>query len=443
MGRTFNVDSVPERMRARFAGQPERLAICFWLWALFDSVSDEDYPAFADRCMREVKERGFNCIRMDDGAGLFCDTRGVPRGPIRWHLQAGPYQATRQKPGAGSGLIPKRLLELCRAADKHGIRLIFSSWYYLHTNWHLEESINAELFDGLPTMADKIRYFTEEHDRVLRLLRENGLLHVVAFVELFNEFDCMNYTITGIKSTPEQIAEWRSLLEAAYDRLKRNHPELLFAYDSFTTRMRKELIPRNVDVLNFHDYYMWFPLYGWLDKSISGEIQNDADFAPEITCFMRKDRPHCEDIIRERSRYTKIRNGLEWIPRMVIYNSLDPEKIPELERRIAERFEAGYDDLLSRLKAGVAEVTGIRDEVLPGVPLVMGEGVSCCTCEKVLFEERSDKFWRLLEEQALILRESGLWGTLVRTADNPGDVGWKMRADSLRKINRLFLNGKE
>jgi len=294
----------------------------------------------------------------------------------------------------------------------------------------------------LPTMADKIRYFTEEHDRVLRLLRENGLLHVVAFVELFNEFDCMNYTITGIKSTPEQIAEWRSLLEAAYGRLKRNHPELLFAYDSFTPRMRKELIPRNVDVLNFHHYYVWFPLYGWLDKSVSGEIPKEEDFAPEITHFLRKDRPHCEDIIRERSRYTKIRNGLEWIPRMVIYNSLDPEKIPELEQRIAERFEAGYADILLRLEEGVAGVIKIRDEVLPGVPLVMGEGTSCCTSEKLLFEEHSDKFWQLLEKQAAILRERGLWGTVVRTGSSPVDVSWDMRADSYRKVNRIFLNGE-
>ena len=74
----------------------------------------------------------------------------------------------------------------------------------MHTNWHLEETINAELFDGLPTAADRIRYFTDEHNRVLELLRENGLLQVVAFVELFNEFDNMKFTLTGNTAAMEK-----------------------------------------------------------------------------------------------------------------------------------------------------------------------------------------------------------------------------------------------
>ena len=444
---SFNVNAVPECMKARFAGKPDRLTICFWMWPLFNSVSDEDYPEFADRVLREIRERGFNCVRMDDGAGLFCDTNGKPRGPVNWHLQAGPYQATRQKPGEGSGLIPKRLLIFCKAAEKYGIQLILSSWYYMHTNWHLEEPVNAELFDGLPAMADKIRYFTEEHNRILQLLRENGLLHVVAFVELFNEFRNLKYTITGNPEaiTPEEAAAWRPLQEAAYDTLKRNHPELLFAFDSETPWMNKDLVPRNVDILNYHHYYMWGALYGWLDQSLSGctnRQQKDMAFPPEIAYFLRKDRPTYEDIVRERSRYTKIRSGFEWTPRMLVYNSLDPAKIPELEQRRSEKFEEKYDDFIPALKDGLAGVIKIRDEVLPGAPIVMGEGTTCCTCDKVLFEEHCDKFWSLLEEQALCMRENGLWGTVVRTGCYPMDVSWNMRAESFRKINELFRNGK-
>jgi len=441
---SFNVNAVPERMKDRFAGKPDCLTICFWMWPLFNSVSDEEYPAFADRVMREIRDRGFNCVRMDDGAGLICDISGKPRGPVNWHLQAGPYQATRQKPGAGSGLIPKRLLIFCKAAEKYGIKLILSSWYYMHTNWHLEETINAELFDGLPTAADRIRYFTDEHNRILELLRENGLLQVVAFVELFNEFDNMKFTLTGNTAgiTLEEAAEWRPLLEAGYDTLKHNHPELLFAYDSHTPRMMKDLIPRNADILNFHYYYMWFSLYGWLDQSLSGRTQNDIVFPPETEYFLRKDRPTYEDIVRERSRFTKIRNGFEWTPRMLLYNSLDPEKIPELEQQLSKKFEEKYADFIPYLKDGLASVIKIRDEVLPGAPIVMGEGTTCCTCDKVLFEEHCDRFWSLLEEQALCMREYGLWGTVVRTGCYPLDVSWNMRADSFRKINELFRNGK-
>ena len=441
----FKISNVPERMKARFAGQPDHLTICFWMWALFNSVSDEDYPAFCDRVLREIRDRGFNCVRMDDGAGLICDINGNPRGPINWHRYSSPYQATRQTAGEGTGLISKRLLIFCKAAEKHGIQLILSSWYYMHTNWYLEEALNAELFEGLSTVADRIKYFTEEHNRVLNILRENDLLHVIAFVELCNEFENLKFTLTGntARITPEEAAAWRPQLEASYDSMKRENPELLFAYDSHTPSVMKDLIPRNVDILNYHHYYMWCTLYGWLDNSLSARIQNDMEFPAEIAYFLRKDRPHLEDIIQARSRYAKIRSGFEWTPRILLYNSLDPAKIPELEQHLSEKFDANCGSFMQKLKDGLANVIKIRDEVLPGAPIVMGEGTTCCTSEKLLFEEHSDKFWTLLEEQALLLRENGLWGTVVRTGSSPVDISWNMRADSFRKVNELFLNGKK
>ena len=442
MAETFCISNVPERMKARFAGKPDHLTICFWMWALFNSVSDDDYPAFCEKVMREIKERGFNCVRMDDGAGLICDTKEVPRGPINWHRPVGPYQGGRQNPGEGSGSIAKRLLVFCKAAEKYNIQFFFSSWYYMHTNWHLEEAINAELFEALPTVADKIQYFTEEHNRILKLLRENNLLHVVAFVELCNEFDIMKYVFTGNGGiTPEEAAEWRPLLEDAYNCMKTRNPELLFAYDSYTPRTLKNLVPRNVDILNFHYYYMWGALYGMFDKMVK-PVKHDLEYPPDIAYYLRKDRLHYEDIVRERTRYTKIRTAHEWTQRMVLYNSLDPEKIPELEKRLAGIFDENHDNFIQSLKDGVAAVIKLRDEILPGAPIVMGEGTSCCTSEKVLFEEHSDKFWKLLEQQALYLREQGLWGTVVRTGSAPVDISWNMRAESFRKVNMLFLNGK-
>ena len=315
----------------------------------------------------------------------------------------------------------------------------------MHTNWYLEESVNAELFEGLPTVAGRIAYFTEEHNRILRLLRENGLLHVVAFVELFNEFENLKYTLTpeAGKITPEEAAAWRPLLEDAYACLKRENPEILFAWDSSTPWMRKDLIPRNADVLNYHHYYMWGALYGWLDRSLATGRLKDTEFPPEIACFLRKDRPSREDIVRARSRWGKIRAGFEWTPRMMLFNGLDPAKIPEVEKRIADSFDENRASFMGKLKEGLDIVMKIRDEILPGAPVVMGEGTSCCTCDKILFEEHSDAFWKMLEEQALLLRGNGLWGTVVRTGSAPVDISWNMRAESFRKVNLLFLNGAE
>jgi hypothetical protein len=33
----------------------------------------------------------------------------------------------------------ERLLRLCAAAKKHNVKLILSSWFFLHTNWFCEE----------------------------------------------------------------------------------------------------------------------------------------------------------------------------------------------------------------------------------------------------------------------------------------------------------------
>jgi len=164
---------------------------------------------------------------------------------------------------------------------------------------------------------------------------------------------------------------------------------------------------------------------------------------PEIAYFLRKDRLHYDDIVRERSRYTKLRTGHDWTQRVMLYNSLDPAKIPELEQHLSAKFDENRDSFMQKLKDGLANVIKVRDEVLPGAPIVMGEGTTCCTSEKLLFEEHSDKFWALLEEQALLLRENGLWGTVVRTGSSPVDISWNMRADSFRKANELFLNGKQ
>ena len=120
------------------------------------------------------------------------------------------------------------------------------------------------------------------------------------------------------------------------------------------------------------------------------------------------------------------------------------EDRPATVSDIVQRLNGMVDlEAMQKLKDGLANVIKIRDEVLPGAPIVMGEGTTCCTSEKLLFEEHSDKFWALLEEQALLLRENGLWGTVVRTGSSPVDISWNMRADSFRKANELFLNGKK
>lgn len=53
----------------------DRLAISFWIWGLFDTVPNGFFDDLEGRIV-ELRERGFNCIRLESGAGLCHDRHG-------------------------------------------------------------------------------------------------------------------------------------------------------------------------------------------------------------------------------------------------------------------------------------------------------------------------------------------------------------------------------
>ena len=59
---------------------PTRLTISFPLWAIYKTPGKNSLYDDLDRLVFEHKERGFNCIRVDDGAGFIHDLHGIKRG---------------------------------------------------------------------------------------------------------------------------------------------------------------------------------------------------------------------------------------------------------------------------------------------------------------------------------------------------------------------------
>ena len=57
----------------------------------------------------------------------------------------------------------------------------------------------------------------------------------------------------------------------------------------------------------------------------------------------------------------------------------------------------------------------LRDEVFPGIPLVLGEGVSYCADHRLRWEERRDASWEVVEHDARAYRDHGSWGAVART----------------------------
>ena len=162
----------------------DRLTICYNAWMMFSE--DTDYH----KSILEVKDRGFNCIRLEDFAGMLWDADGNERRHLKIHAPFGHYtKYTTYKTLMVSGTINplERLLAFCRAAQELDMKIIPSSWFFLHTNWFLEEEDSQPLFD-LST-EEKIAFFADELDRILCLLKKEGLIDIVAFAEIFNEFD--------------------------------------------------------------------------------------------------------------------------------------------------------------------------------------------------------------------------------------------------------------
>jgi hypothetical protein len=100
----------------------------------------------------EAVERGFNCFRIEGGAGITHDAEGRPRGELEFYpVLPGHDLLTRGQQHMTGGRVDllKRLIELCTVARRYNVKLILSSWYYLHTFWFTDKNVTAELL-GLP-----------------------------------------------------------------------------------------------------------------------------------------------------------------------------------------------------------------------------------------------------------------------------------------------------
>ena len=407
---------------------PARLTIAFVMWGLFDT-GNGPYRDI-DRMVREHAERGFNCIRLEDGAGLTHDIDGRRRGPVFFHSPFGKYQTTRQISFAageeGPVDVMERLIALARACRKYGVFLIFSSWYFLHTYWYLDNDLNRELRDGKP--EDLFMKFARYHHYILRELEERGLDDRIAAVEIFNEISAIPTYIGEMKETDVSGIDFTQRHAEALAWLRKEHPGLLFAADNDSVSDEQiALLPDTLQAFNGHNYYLWDVYAGTLE---AGEPRMTRLFAGKVTPG---------DVALSRAGLTPLtRTCSPWYNRIARCNDVIPERIPELEdwlsRRLAEN-RTGYLEKLDAFCLGLRKVS----ERFPGIPLLCGEGVTYCSRQDVLWEEKSDAFWDMIRITILKYKETGLWGTLLKTCCGPEDPSWELCKDRIRELNELFL----
>ncbi len=415
----------------------DKLSISFWIWALQDMPPGGCYHDF-DQRMVELKERGYNCVYCESGAGLAFDLNGHPRGPVGVVEPVPGYgRKIRQQfavgePGPCDYLA--RLLELFRAAKRHDVKIVLTCFYFLHTYWYTEERVNDELF-AIPHHEIYHR-FAQQLSWIIDALKAEHLETQIAFAEIFNEMDGLyfvgNFGNTSHVSSDER-KRFRDDHENALAWLMERHPDITFSVGTYTWAPDPDLVPRNPHVWNFHSYYMWCVYdcveHGWISSGIG---------TPEIR-FLRPDAPRVDDTLDLRDRLgRRVFNCISWYRRIWYYSNLNPETLPEMDRLLASTLEARQDEVRKRGMDSIHTAIAFRDKTFPNAEIVMTEGVTYCASNDLRWEENSPLYWDIVAEIVRECARLGFRGCVTRTNSGCDEPVWDLTIPQVQRINRIF-----
>ncbi len=410
---------------------PEKLTIAFPIWLLYGVEEGHVYQDI-DKVMREHKERGFNCLRFDDGAGLIHDVDGNELPPFMLRKSFGAYSNITRQSVSRDGMrhdLLKRLIEICESAKRHGMYVILSSWFYLHTFWYVGDNYMVEKMHNIPKY-EIFMTFAKYLDYILQELKKRDLFDCIAFCEIANEADGWAWMFREDKAgtvTYEEALEFKKSHEKALAWIQEKYPEMLFAYDCMSPSSRDEYVPENMQVYNSHPYFMW-NLYSEMQKEIGQEIMVENPVSVEE---IRNTRKGARDV------------NEDWYDRVWFYANLDEKKMPYAEKWLEERFHKNREEYVQKLEEGIVKLKEVANKYGTNVPIVCGEGVTYVGSYLLQWEEKSDAFWEMIEHMARRYRDEGVWGTVIKTCCGPEDPSWDMCKDRILKINKIFLGEDE
>lgn len=412
----------------------EKLTICYNAWMIFNE--DDNY----DEQVRQIAERGFNCIRIEDGAGLIWDADGCVRNDILITSPFGKYtKYTTYRVIAESKRVNlfERLLRVCKAAKKYGVKVILSSWFFLHTNWFCEEKDTKHLFEL--SAREKFAFFADELSKILGELRKENLIDIVAYAEIFNEIDGLYFVRERASSQ-----EIREMHEEEIGKLKSAHPDILFAVDVCTGKVDPELIPRNVDVFNFHCYYLW-PIYDEFEKDVV-QWSLDEPVIPEETRYFLKDEIVSVKEVADAmgaDAEAGLKTGLDWPRRISLYVSIDEKKQDELSAFLDSKLKEKNEFFREKMHTGIEHGLETHKKTVPDSKIVLGEGATYCASPTLSFERDSESFWSIINEQMVYLREKGFYGSVTSTTHSPNRISaWEPCKDRYVRANNIFKGEK-
>ncbi|WP_298456813.1 cellulase-like family protein [uncultured Cellulomonas sp.] len=411
---------------------PDRLAITLWDFSWYVRTGPGEPFEDLDAAFTQARDRGYNAVRICAMPFLVfrsgLDTTALRLGPIgngyagrvRWYDVAAPTTIDART----------HLLELFRAADRHGMVVIASSWEYQQSPAF---AADRSWYDALHAVEpdDRLVVLGEALADLVDLLVEHGLGHTLAFVEPHNEVQAGHLTV-GLPGRADPVVELKDRLEAGIAAFSARHPDVLCGPNYAAvpvTAMRG--LPDNAGVLVVHPY-----VYGVLDDLV-GEFAlrgDPADFPQERADaeLLRPGAPRLVEWAPPADEEWKRHASIVGHAEIYVHDWCDPAAV---DRWQYERYGAHRIAMANRLEEwiGVAADHAAR----LGIPLVLGEGWVGYTPRDCRFEE-GPVGAQICRDAVRHAARVGAWGSVVCSNAAPHHAMWA-DAGLQRECNAVLL----
>ncbi|MGW2260362.1 cellulase-like family protein [Streptomyces sp. NPDC001780] len=409
---------------------PDRLTLTLWDFTWYTRTGPGEPFENLDRAFAEAVDRGYNTIRIC--AMPFLVFRSGLSGEMEFGPLGGEYgQGTRWYDVRHiTRLDPKaHLLALLRAAQRHGVFVILSSWEYQQSSSFAGD---RQWFDSLMAVQpeDRPARLADALADCCELAEAEGLADVIAFVELHNEVQG-GYLTEGLPGREPAVVELRGRLEAGLARFHERRPHIPVTVNYARVPLESfRGIPENIDVGVFHPY-----VYGVLDELVTGYglRSTDGGFDEERARadLLRPGAPSFDQWRPPAGQEWRQRATIVGKPEIYVHDWVDEQA---WDRLLYERYGAhrlAMHNTLDTWMAAAADLCAAR-----GVPLVFGEGWIGYTPLRGTFEEGpvGADFCRYAVRRSA---EIGARGTIVCSNAAPHHPMWN-DVELQRECNALF-----
>ncbi|GIG29483.1 hypothetical protein Cma02nite_20830 [Cellulomonas marina] len=414
---------------------PPRLAITLWDFSWYVRTGSGEPFEDLDAAFARARELGYNAVRICAMPFLLfrsgLDTSALRLGPIgggyagrvRWYDVAAPTTLD----------VRAHLLAFFRAADRHGVVVIASSWEYQQSPAFAADRAWHDALQAVPPERRLVELGEAMADLVDLLVAE-GLGHTLALVELHNEVQAGHLT-AGLPGLEDPVVELRERHEEGIAAFAARHPDVLCGPNYAAvpvTAMRG--IPRNATALVVHPY-----VHGVLDDLVAEfALRGDpADF-PQARAdaeLLRPGAPRLADWRPPADEEWKRQASIVGHAEVYVHDWCDPEAV---DRWLHERYGAHRLAMAQRLREwiGVAADHAAR----LAVPLVLGEGWVGYTPRDCRFEE-GPVGAELCRDAVALADRVGAWGSVVCSNAAPHHAMWA-DAKLQRECTAVLLGGR-